>query len=434
MIKDNKNLDEVPRSLALTSKKSAKFRNKNGSAKYFAPYRVQKILENVDLSGFDFSMFSTKDELCPKLFSKNEKLHPEVRNKMIEISKEFYSTLKTNVIPKDIYFIGSAASYNWHEKSDIDIHIVIDFSEFSIDKEFLEEFFIAKKNNWSLNHNIKLYNHDVELYVQDIDHANHSSGIYSLLKNSWLKKPEKKISEFSKNSILNKAANIMNMIDSVIKIEDKTVKSRKLDKIRDKIRDYRQKGLDSDKEEFSQENIVFKILRSCGYLDKMKDVKKNAIDSKLTLNEEIINENDYNNLYIDENLSLDDEKIETIKDFISFTRDMIGIETTINVFLHKEKNENLITTASYLPFKNENHIRAGGRALVDILRSIAHELTHNRQRELNLFNPGDEVQNIGGTIENEANSIAGILIKDFSHNHGYGHIYERKEISGKKIL
>ena len=113
---------------------------------------------------------------------------------------------------------------------------------------------------------------------------------------------------------------------------------------------------------------------------------------------------------------------------------MIGIETTVNVFLHKEKNENLITTASYLPFKNENHIRAGGRALVDILRSIAHELTHNRQRELNLFNPGDEIQNIGGTIENEANSIAGILIKDFSHNHGYGHIYERKEISGKKIF
>jgi hypothetical protein len=51
-------------------------------------------------------------------------------------------------------------------------------------------------------------------------------------------------------------------------------------------------------------------------------------------------------------------------------------------------------------------------------------LTHNRQRELGKFNAGDYVQNIGGDIEDEANSIMGILKKDFTHNYGNDHIYD----------
>lgn len=119
-----------------------------------------------------------------------------------------------------------------------------------------------------------------------------------------------------------------------------------------------------------------------------------------------------------------EEKVNILKDFVNFTCSKLKIEEPVTVVIRKERDEYIQTTASYLPHENENHIRAGGRALVDICRSIGHELTHNRQRELGIFKPGEEVQNIGGKIEDEANSIAGILIKDFSHNYGYDRIYE----------
>ncbi len=119
-----------------------------------------------------------------------------------------------------------------------------------------------------------------------------------------------------------------------------------------------------------------------------------------------------------------DEKIDILKDFIGFTCAKLKIKEPVTVVLKKGRDEFISTTAAYLPSENENHIRAGDRAIVDICRSIGHELTHNRQRELGMFKPGETVQNIGGHIEDQANAIAGILIKDFTHNYGYDKIYE----------
>jgi hypothetical protein len=51
-------------------------------------------------------------------------------------------------------------------------------------------------------------------------------------------------------------------------------------------------------------------------------------------------------------------------------------------------------------------------------------MVHNKQREVGIIKPGVEVQNIGGKIEGAANEIAGILIKDFTHNHGYDYVYD----------
>ena len=118
------------------------------------------------------------------------------------------------------------------------------------------------------------------------------------------------------------------------------------------------------------------------------------------------------------------QKIEIIKNFINFTCNRLELEEPVEIYLHKGRDEYIATTASYVPDENSNHIRCDGRALVDILRSIGHELTHNRQREIKSFNVGEKVQTIGGWIEDEANSIAGILIKDFAMNYGFDEIYD----------
>jgi len=116
-------------------------------------------------------------------------------------------------------------------------------------------------------------------------------------------------------------------------------------------------------------------------------------------------------------------KLETIQDFMCFVQFKLEMKEPIKVILMDKKKDGM-TTAAYSPYYNENYIVCGGRAMVDILRSIAHELVHNRQRELGLFNIGDPVQDIGGAIEDEANSIAGVFIKDYAKNYGNEHIYD----------
>ena len=118
------------------------------------------------------------------------------------------------------------------------------------------------------------------------------------------------------------------------------------------------------------------------------------------------------------------EKVGIVKDFISFVCGKLKMQGPVNVCLRRGRDEFIQTTASYVPYDNTNHVRCNGRALVDILRSLAHELVHNRQRELGMFGNGDAVQNIGGFIEDQANSVAGVFIKDFTHNYGYDNIYD----------
>jgi len=79
--------------------------------------------------------------------------------------------------------------------------------------------------------------------------------------------------------------------------------------------------------------------------------------------------------------------------------------------------EGLVTTASY----GDKNVRvyAKDRALVDIMRSLAHELVHMKQDVEGRLDQVHHEQNneAGSPIENEANSIAGVLIRKFGEQH-----------------
>lgn len=173
--------------------------------------------------------------------------------------------------------------------------------------------------------------------------------------------------------------------------------------------------------------------------DYNKMVKRNLHESRWAFNEEKHTDSpddlegeEFKDVKREKNiLSIQDdikgmtpEKVQAIMDFIKFCCNKMHLKNKVKVVLRKGRDEYIKTTASYLPSDDENHIRCEGRSLVDICRSIAHELTHNRQREMGAFKPGETVQNIGGHLESQADTMAGILIKDFTHHQGYDHIYD----------
>ncbi len=110
---------------------------------------------------------------------------------------------------------------------------------------------------------------------------------------------------------------------------------------------------------------------------------------------------------------LNDDKKDKLNRFVKFVKDELGIKEmpTISVQNHRE---GLKTTANYDYTKENKVVKvcSKNRALVDVMRSIAHELVHHKQFEQGRLEvkPPD----IGGEIEDEANAKAGQFIKMFA--------------------
>jgi Glu-tRNA(Gln) amidotransferase subunit E-like FAD-binding protein len=185
---------------------------------------------------------------------------------------------------------GSLANYNWSQYSDVDLHLIADFEQFSEQElPLYEELFKLKKTLFNDKHNIKIYGYDVELYVQNDVESHFSSGEYSVLFNEWKTKPKKEKVEIDTGLIKNKSEHWMKIIDEVIdNSDDKSIESGmdSINKVKDKLKKYRTAGLE-DGGEMSDENLVFKVLRRNGYIQKLFDFQNEYQDKKLSLKEKI---------------------------------------------------------------------------------------------------------------------------------------------------
>lgn len=243
----------------------------------------------------NFSSFKVKDKLNPK-FWPNGKLNSRVRLKLMDITDDFINELSINwVKPIDVILTGSIANYNWSRYSDVDIHILIDFKQvYSKSSEFVDDYFKAKKENWLSEHNnLKIYGYPIEISVEDSNVKNNSSGRYSLYKNKWIVEPNDfQDVDLNKDYIKNRAVSIMSQIDDIeksMKTETDTYKyeeyGNKAQRIFDKLKKMRTEGLASTKKEMSSGNIIYKIIRRSGYLDKIWDIINSSYDKANSINE-----------------------------------------------------------------------------------------------------------------------------------------------------
>lgn len=659
------------KNLSYTSRNSAQWRN-NPFYKYHKANKqarneniANSLMEEDDVLNVDF-----KDkDLNPIIWNDDQTMKSDVKEDLIKIANKFYEYLGVKVDIKDILLVGSSANYNYTDKSDIDLHLLIDFSKIDKNKELLRDFFDTKKAYWALMHDIKIKDHDVELYVQDINDDLKSAGVFSIKNNEWIKEPKKQDIEIDKELIRKKVDYIATLIDGLEGISDSKELQKEAERIKEKIKKMRKSALEKGGE-FSEDNLAFKVLRNDGYLEKLFDIKNKAVDQELTINENVtgpvisnidekaisdkqrkffgivralqqgtikknkafgkvkkaakemdpedvkdfastkkseikeestnhkfvsgclmmyfdiptweskilskispedvydekegfglehdvhttvlfgfspetnvddviekVNENvtlpfkievkgvsifeskDYDVLkfdvespdlralnkimtenfeytnnfhefhphitiaYLKKNTAqkyikefksgsvildgekfvysntdgskiiwspedkeikreiefeadnginkitviktdIDPEKLFYIQDFIGFVCDNIHMKEPVQVHLRNGRDQFIETTASYEPEKNINHINCKKRSLVDICRSIAHELTHNRQREIGIISPEIPTPNIGFRAENESDSLAGMIIKHYTQTCGMNDIYD----------
>lgn len=131
-------------------------------------------------------------------------------------------------------------------------------------------------------------------------------------------------------------------------------------------------------------------------------------------------------LYVDKNLNINPDKIKIIAEFCSYCAKHLPIVDPFQIYVVSDRDKhNITTTAAYEVNNNVCKIYAKNRALVDVCRSIAHEMTHMMQDETGLLH--GHIQDAGGFHEDQANAKAGELIKRFAKSkEGRRAIYESR--------
>jgi predicted nucleotidyltransferase len=206
-------------------------------------------------------------------------LKPIVKNKLQKIAFSFieYLDLQLNIV--DIHFTGSMANFNFNPDSDIDLHIIVNFSEYNIDPNMLQDYFNAKKTVFNSSHDITIYNHPVELYVEDSSNPAKSSGVYSILNDEWIKRPHKITQQIEDVKDSPKYLEFVERIKNILSSKYNTVEARNT---MDDIYLMRSDGLVNGGE-LSEGNLIFKKLRSNGYIKTLKDYINKNYDESLSL-------------------------------------------------------------------------------------------------------------------------------------------------------
>lgn len=228
--------------------------------------RLRQLAEATDF-------ITVNKRLNPKIWEGSE-LNEEVSMKLKEIAIAFEEFIGIDLNIVDYTITGSNANYTWTAYSDLDLHLIVK-GEIT---DAARELFNAKKALWGEQHNITIKGLPVECYVQGESEPHHSTGVYSIVTDTWIKEPKKVKPDVDDAAVEAKKDSILHDIETALLSKD----LKKLRSVKEKITKMRQAGLERAGE-WSVENLVFKILRNLGLIDEITDKIRELEDQELSL-------------------------------------------------------------------------------------------------------------------------------------------------------
>ena len=215
-------------------------------------------------------------ELNPKLWE-DKKLKRDVREAIIDIVSEFMDNLIIPVEILDVRVVGSNASYNYTEHSDLDVHIISNLEIVGSPTEIVQALYNSERSNFNRTHNIKIKGIDVELYVEDVNSSVTSNGIYSVIDDIWIKEPQM-VKERSVKIDKKELRDLVNSVKSVLADGD----SNDIKDCINMLYLMRKDSIAIDGE-YGVGNLLFKEIRNRGLLNALKDKYNEMISDELTL-------------------------------------------------------------------------------------------------------------------------------------------------------
>jgi hypothetical protein len=379
-------------------------------------------------------------ELNPALWD-GKTMRPEVREALLKIADDFKTFMGIDDLAlEDITVSGSNAAFSYTPHSDIDLHLLVDFSKLNPD-EVYQELFNAKKYQYNDQHDIKIRGYDVELYVQDSNKPVRSLGEYSLVKDDWTRIPVQRRGNLDEKSTQSKYEKLKGLIE----LATNSNSFEQVTAVTDTIKKYRQAGLD-EHGEFGPENLAYKMLRTQGYVERLFKHKADLEDARLSLDErkkkkkkkKTFKYGAFGGVYFpgyhyygQSDAAADGggdgggesmrESTESQQDIIErFTRscaDLLGIETVPEIKLRRDPQWTKINGTFGRYTADPDHrieLATHGRHIVDILRTLAHEMTHARQSEVTGL--PDDAGETGSEYEDSANAMAGRIMRHWAES------------------
>jgi putative chitinase len=366
--------------------------------------------------------------LNPRIWGRDEHLLPEVREKLLTIAENFQEFLGVEDLNvRDITISGSNAAYSYTKNSDIDLHLVVAMPADPV----YQELFNAKKYQYNDEHNIKIGGADVELYVQPADQPHISQGIYSVQDNDWISIPQRKRARVDDACVRDKVSDLDARIHDAVRSGDES----KIATLADKIKAMRQVGLEQHGE-FGCENLAFKMLRNSGCIKLLWDARRAAQDRELSLREtnqpqqrfrygfsEGMQSQPYSTsdgvaASTKQFLEDADNSNDIVQDFIQQVTTELGIDPVPEIHLHTDPDwsENNHSFGRYDPESHTLNVSMPNRHVMDVLRTVAHELVHCSQNQQHGQLP-DDAGETGSRWENDANARAGVIMRDWANSH-----------------
>lgn len=203
------------------------------------------------------------DTLNPKIWD-GDVLKEEVLQKLIEIYNEFIKHIDIPLNVVDVEIVGSNASYNYNEKSDIDLHIIVNSEVTYMEPTLLQQFYNSKKSSFNDKYDLTIYGIPIELYIEDIKSSNATNGRYSILQQQWIMIP--KPIEYDIPDIEDVLINMEEKCSEMLLSED----SEQILDFINQIYMMRKLGLEQGGEA-SIGNLVFKELRNMDLISDLRD-------------------------------------------------------------------------------------------------------------------------------------------------------------------
>ena len=221
--------------------------------------------------------FEIHNRLNPKIWGKDNRLLQEVEEKIKETVDLFINSVELPLRIIDIHIVGSNASFNYTEESDLDVHIVINYSNMDAPAQLVELLMNALRSNFNLKHDIKIHGISLEIFVEDVQAGITSNGIYSVLMKRWIKFP-KRLNDIPNVDVSDDLTKWVRKIDAVLDREDKDEVQQTIDRL------YliRKNSIAKDGE-FGYGNQLFKEIRNLGKIKELKDLATDLETKYLSL-------------------------------------------------------------------------------------------------------------------------------------------------------
>lgn len=218
------------------------------------------------------------DKLNPAIWNSDNTLKEGVKEAIEKIVDQFVEDLPVPMEIVDIIIVGSNASFNYTQYSDIDIHIVANNEVLPYDSKMLTLLYNAAKNKFNREYSMTIKGLPVEISIEDINTSCCSNGVYSVSNSEWVKFPKPINATMYDMTTTEAYRKLCAKIENILS----NPTSSDIREMINHLYIIRKNSIMIDGE-YGKGNLLFKEIRNNGMLQKLKDELYNILSKELTL-------------------------------------------------------------------------------------------------------------------------------------------------------